>query len=146
MADLQKRLNDLGEENNLVTLRPRKGSALTTKFQQILYLTRKKARIVHDIGVLQAEYFFHLPYEDTTECLEMTVPGDISPSEVQIFQAGATSMIHDKSLSRARRDTAKCFHEKLEELKTTAIANHSVTEEDPVLEQLHRSIEESKKA
>ena len=135
MALLQNQLDDLSKENTLVMLKPRNGSALTAKSEQIMHLTRAKTQIVHNIGVLQAEYLFHLTYEDDADSLDLHLPEDITPSEVEIFQAGAMSVIHDKSLSSKRKSAAEFFWDKFEEIKTI----------DPVLQQIERSTATKKK-
>ena len=110
----------------LILQKPRQGSAVTAKFEQVLLLTRSKVSILHDIEVLQAEYVFHITYEDeTTECLEMDLPDDISPSEIQILQSGAATIMKDTSLSRERRAAGRCFYLKLDALLTTTTSKHS---------------------
>ena len=126
MAELQNQLDDLIREDTTILPKPRQGSAVTAKFEQVLLLTRSKISILHDIEVLQAEYVFHITYEDeTTECLEMDLPDDITPSEIQILQSGAATIMKDKSLSHERRTAGRCFYLQLNALLNTPNSKHS---------------------
>ena len=127
MAELQNQLDDLSRDNTMIfSQKSRQASASTAMLEQVLRLTRSKDSITRAIEVLQAEYVFHITYEDeTTECLEMDLPDDITPAEIQILQSGAATIMKDTSLSRERRAAGRCFYHKLDALLTTMTSKHA---------------------
>ena len=146
MAELKKKQDELLTTHDVVTMEV-SAAALAPKFEQILWLSRRKLQYAQASSVLQAEYYLHLSYEEfrNEETVRLNVPVGITPAELNIFYVAATKIIENKDHSRQRREVITLYRDSIGELMKRP-TDDSPTAEDAGIALIVHSLEALRKA